>query len=86
MKNYPHGKSIYIKRSILKKLHRVCVRCGETDENKLVVDHINRDSTDNRLDNLQVLCRNCHLEKTPDSPYIAFLKYDAARCNNEKKT
>ena len=79
VKNYPHGKSIHIRRSILKKLKRVCVTCGELDEGKLIVDHINGDSTGNRLDNLQILCRKCHLDKNPESAYIALLEYDAKR-------
>ena len=53
--------------------------CGELDEGKLIVDHINGDSTDNRLDNLQILCRKCHLDKNPESAYIALLEYDAKR-------
>lgn len=56
--------------------------CGEADMRKLIVDHSNGDSTDNRANNLQILCRKCHAEKTPDSPYIALLEFDAKRSNN----
>ncbi|OGD48275.1 hypothetical protein A3K69_00325 [Candidatus Bathyarchaeota archaeon RBG_16_57_9] len=79
VRNYPHGESIHISRSTLKQLPRVCVSCGETDESRLIVDHVNGDSTDNSPGNLRVLCRRCHLEKTPDSPYTGFLRFDAER-------
>lgn len=79
VKNYPHGKSAHIPRPTLRALRRICIACGEHDEFKLVVDHINRNSLDNAEGNLQVLCRRCHRDKTEDSPYIGFLEYDARR-------
>lgn len=80
VKNYPHHRSTHIPRSVLKSLPRVCGICGETDENRLVVDHVNSDSLDNRKENIHVLCRKCHRGKTPtDSPYFSFLEYDARR-------
>jgi 5-methylcytosine-specific restriction endonuclease McrA len=79
VKGYPHRRSVHIRRSVLASLLRVCGACGETDEGKLVVDHINRNSLDNRPENLQVLCRRCHRDKTPqESPYAALLRHDAA--------
>lgn len=79
VKNYPHGRSVHIPRPILKGLRRVCDVCGEDNEARLVVDHVNRNSLDNAASNLQVLCRRCHRAKTSDSPYIGFLEYDARR-------
>ena len=79
VRNYPHGESIHISRSTLRRLPRVCALCGEADESTLIVDHVNGDSTDNGPGNLRVLCRWCHLEKTPDSPYAGFLRSDAKR-------
>lgn len=41
-----------------------CEKCGNTqwngDQISLQLHHINGDNTDNRLENLQVLCPNCH--------------------------
>lgn len=80
IKNYPHRKSVHIPRPVLRSLPRVCSECGETAQARLVIDHVNRDSLDNRVENLRVLCRKCHRDKTPvDSPYASFLRYDASR-------
>lgn len=68
-------QSTYIKTHKLKlKLfdeglkERKCERCGNThwmgEEIPFHLDHINRDNTDWRLENLQVLCPNCHSIKT----------------------
>lgn len=80
IKGYPHRRSTHIPRPVLRSLRRACRVCGETDEGRLVIDHVNRDSLDNGRENLQVLCRACHRDKTPhDSRYAPFLEYDAAR-------
>jgi 5-methylcytosine-specific restriction endonuclease McrA len=46
-----------------------CVGCGNTGEwngkiLSLEIDHINGDNKDNRLENLRILCPNCH-SQTP---------------------
>lgn len=45
-----------------------CEKCGLTEwlgeEITLDLDHINRNNSDNRLENLQILCPNCHRQKT----------------------
>lgn len=47
-----------------------CNRCGISDEDVLVVHHKDRDRENNKVDNLEVLCANCHMKehKSPSSP------------------
>lgn len=51
------GKVGYRKRCLAQKIN-TCNACGDGDD--LVVHHINGDRSDNRLDNLVPLCRECH--------------------------
>ena len=59
-------QSFKLKKRLLKegiKEHR-CEKCGNTEwlgkPIPLELHHINGDNTDNRLENLQMLCPNCH--------------------------
>lgn len=68
IKNYSGGitssslKKRLIKESLLENKCHTCLMlpiwCNE--ELVLHIDHINGDSSDNRLENLQLLCPNCH--------------------------
>jgi len=55
-----------LKKRLIKEeiLEYKCVCCGITDYNNkpivLELDHINGCNTDNRLENLRLLCPNCH--------------------------
>lgn len=56
-----------LKRRLIneKKLNYKCALCGNTggwNNKKLVLqlDHINGDHKDNRIENLRLLCPNCH--------------------------
>ena len=61
-----HRLKLYLIRAGLKVSE--CERCGISEwlgeEIPLDLDHINADNKDNRLDNLQILCPNCHRQKT----------------------
>ncbi len=37
-----------------------CNRCGFSDIRALEVHHIDRDRSNNKLNNLEILCANCH--------------------------
>lgn len=39
-----------------------CEKCGGTE--KLEIDHIDKNRSNNDLSNLQTLCRSCHYNKT----------------------
>lgn len=58
--HYQDGISKYQDRAY-KHYGTKCARCGY-DENKaaLQIHHIDRDDSHNDLDNLEVLCANCH--------------------------
>ena len=59
-------QSYKLKRRLLKEglLERRCAGCGHTEWQAvpipLELDHINGDNQDNRLENLRLLCPNCH--------------------------
>lgn len=46
------------RKSLFKILGKKCVECGTVED--LTFHHKNQCTDDNRLDNLEVLCRACH--------------------------
>jgi 5-methylcytosine-specific restriction endonuclease McrA len=74
-KNGLGWKSHRIKEKLYKfKLKKEeCEKCGQSNiwnKNKLVLHlhHLNEDHTDNRLENLQILCPNCHSQTRAVNP------------------
>ena len=61
---HKRGKNILATVLGLKHLERKCEQCGLSEwlgqDIPLQVHHINGNHNDNRLENLQVLCLNCH--------------------------
>lgn len=59
-----YTKSGSIKHHLIKKLGHVCDNCKMTEwENTTIpleLHHIDGDRTNNKIDNLQLLCCNCH--------------------------
>lgn len=66
--NSTYGSSELRKRLIKEELLKnICNECGQLPEWNgkpltLQLDHINGDHSDNRKDNLQILCPNCHTQ------------------------
>ena len=58
--NWVAGETVY--RSLLKRYGKIekCRRCGIEDKRLLVVHHIDANRKNNRSENLEWLCRNCH--------------------------
>lgn len=56
----------YVKRYLLEKYNNSCQKCGWNKKNEytntvpLQIHHIDGDCTNNREENLQLLCPNCH--------------------------
>lgn len=57
----------HLKERLLKEniIENKCIKCGlgdawQNEPISLQLDHINGDSKDNRLENLRILCPNCH--------------------------
>lgn len=70
LKNNSSGKSHYLKLRLFKDgiKEKKCEKCKLSvwmgEEMVLELDHKNENHFDNRLNNLEVLCPNCHAQKT----------------------
>ncbi len=58
--NWIAGHNVY--RRLLKRVGKkeLCRRCGNTDKRILAVHHIDGNRKNNKIENLEWLCRNCH--------------------------
>ena len=67
VENSDYTSTNHLKKRLLREqiLEYKCALCGNTGEwngkpLSLVLDHINGEHSDNRLENLRILCPNCH--------------------------
>lgn len=63
--NHPNYKTLSTRyrSKELKYYDNKCMDCGNVDIDVLQVHHIDEDRTNNKLDNLCILCANCHLKR-----------------------
>lgn len=64
--NRPHDKVKYqrgLKIRLLRARGKNCERCGYAKFEILQVHHKNRDRDNNNLENLELICPNCHCEE-----------------------
>ena len=66
-----------IRKSILRRFHNQCSLCEKKE--RLCVHHKNRDRSDNRIENLTVLCYLCH-----DRWHEMLYKIDKDKINDKK--
>ncbi len=68
VRNSDYSSTYHLKQRLIRAglLDPCCAECGITEWNgrpaPLHLDHINGDRTDNRLENLRLLCPNCHAQ------------------------
>jgi hypothetical protein len=56
-----YGTSEYNYRDVaFREYPKICCTCGNKNEKVLEVHHIDKDRVNNNIDNLIVLCANCH--------------------------
>lgn len=79
-----------LKKRLLKNniLQNICSNCGLQNvwagkSLTLQLDHINGNSKDNRLDNLRLLCPNCHSQTSTFSGKKQRKIFYCGECNNE---
>lgn len=59
---YKTGKTSYKKRAMF-KLENKCVDCGYIDNYLLVVHHKDGNRDNNNINNLEIVCHNCHAKR-----------------------
>jgi RNA-directed DNA polymerase len=64
--NQPRNKAVTLRRlkiSLLESRGQKCERCNYNKSEILQVHHKNRDRRNNNLENLELICPNCHYEE-----------------------
>lgn len=59
-RNFTNGKSTYRAALSRSGAPKRCGRCSSNDVRVLAVHHIDKDRTNNKIENLAWLCHNCH--------------------------
>jgi 5-methylcytosine-specific restriction endonuclease McrA len=72
--NWKNGCGIYRRRAY-KKYGYKCNRCGFDNKKILLVHHKDRNRKNNNVDNLEVLCKNCHSLEHYNEIHKKFLEY-----------
>lgn len=94
IENSPYISTNSLKKRLYKEglKERKCELCGQTEEWQgkkmaLILDHINGDRHDNRIQNLQIVCPNCNatLETHCRGMSIKSEKYDLCDCGGKKR-
>lgn len=71
------GESTYRDKIWRGRGEKMCKRCGLNDKRVLAVHHIDRNRKNSSMDNLVLLCHNCHVlihkNKTEDRAFMATL-------------
>ena len=57
---FKNGRTIYRRMIFEVSENIICSVCGEENFSKLVVHHKDKDRTNNKLSNLQIMCTKCH--------------------------
>jgi hypothetical protein len=91
IENSKFKNSTSLKKRLLREgiLKNICDVCGLSDEwngQKLVLqmDHINGKHSDNRLENLRIICPNCHTQTKTYAGRKFYLE-EIRKCKNCKK-
>ena len=51
----------------------LCIRCGNSGE---IIHHVNGDETDNRIENMDILCHSCNKLKSLQKKYLPVSRRD----------
>jgi len=72
--NWKNGSGAY-RRIAYKKYGYICNKCGITNKKVLLVHHKDRNRKNNNIDNLEILCRNCHTLEHYEEVYKKFMEH-----------